>query len=106
MWMLVGSVAAAALCAFGLLCAVRALLDCFGRDRVSVAVRIADDAARKSLDVLLYETRAMGLRGPPVVVLFDAAQLALQPLTMQELAILSRYGAQPLCVLQQSDHTE
>ena len=106
MWMLLLSVTVAALCVFGLLCVVRALLDCFGRSRVSVAVRIADDAARESLDVLLYEARARRLGGYPIVVLFDAAQLALQPPTAQELAILSRYGAQLLCVLQESDRTE
>ena len=80
LWELLFYVAVAALSVFGLLCALRALLDRLGRGGdVSVAVRIADDAARQRLDVLLFESRAFGLRGRPVIVLFDAALLAQQP---------------------------
>ena len=99
MWILLLKIAGAAFAAFGVLCAVRLLLSLLRGESVSVAVRVADETARGQLDLLLHEARYVGWGRYPIVLLLDAALLARQPLTLEELALLSRYGAQP-CVLQ------
>lgn len=99
MWILLLKIAGAAFAVFGVLCAVRLLLSLLRGESVSVAVRVADETARGQLDLLLHEARYVGWGRYPIVLLLDAALLARQPLTLEELALLSRYGAQP-CVLQ------
>lgn len=95
MWVLLLKIAGAAFAVFGVLCAVRLLLSLLRCESVSVAVRVADETARGQMDLLLHEARYVGWGRHPIVVLLDAALLARQPLTLEELALLSRYGAQP-----------
>lgn len=91
MWELLLWIAVGAAAIFGVICALWLLADLICGSRMVLAVRIFNDAAREQMDLLLSEAKeAFGGRRE-IVVLLDRSQ---PPLTLGEVALLQRYGAQ------------
>lgn len=91
MWEPLLYVAIGAAAIFGVICALWLLADLIGGKSPGLAVKVFDVKAREQLDLLLSEAKdAFGGRRE-IVVLWERTQL---PLTLEELALLQRYGAQ------------
>ncbi len=91
MWELLFWIAFGAAAIFGVICALWLLADLICGSRQVLAVRVFDEQAREQLDLLLGEAKdAFGGRRE-IVVLLDRNQ---PPLTLEEIALLQRYGAQ------------